>query len=297
MANSLDALYPGRVTPGDANYPGGSIKNETTPGSSNDGTPLDKEWANDREGFFQGILLEAGIVPNETTDTALSSQLLEAAKKVFSTAPVFTVITASDAAWEPNPLTKFIEFIVVGGGAGGGAVDGGGGSASFATSGSGAGWSIKTTNIIDATYNITIGAAGVGGAAGINDGTDGGTTTIVSASINVTAIGGIKGIGTGSSSGTTSSGGVLGGSSSGGDINQNGGWSTDAIQVAGSVVSKSRSGASYFGGGNEASEVTSAGTNATNYGEGGSSASSQNDATDRAGGDGFQGVVLVREYL
>ena len=92
MANNLSDLYPGRVTTPDANYPGGSIQNETTPTvpatpqspGSNDGTPLDKDWANDHEGFLQSLTSEAGITPSGTTDTALSSQRKDALKVIFA---------------------------------------------------------------------------------------------------------------------------------------------------------------------------------------------------------------------
>jgi len=43
----LDDKYPGRVEPSSAGYPDGSIKNETVPNSSDDGTPLDELWGND----------------------------------------------------------------------------------------------------------------------------------------------------------------------------------------------------------------------------------------------------------
>ncbi len=90
MAHRLEDLYPGRSVPADASYPGGSIQNETTPTvpatpitpGSNDGTPLDNVWANDKEGFFQGILDEAGIIADNTTDTVTTSQYRNALKVV-----------------------------------------------------------------------------------------------------------------------------------------------------------------------------------------------------------------------
>ena len=81
----LDNKYPGRVTPADANYTYGSVKNETVPNSSNDGTPLDELWGNDWEGLKQAIALEAGITPNDTPDTVLDCQSLIGLKQLLKT--------------------------------------------------------------------------------------------------------------------------------------------------------------------------------------------------------------------
>lgn len=77
MALELDSRYPGRFSPGDANYPQGSFKNRSAPGAL-DGSYLERDWANDKEGFFQRLMLVAGIAPNGSVDTALSSQYYNA---------------------------------------------------------------------------------------------------------------------------------------------------------------------------------------------------------------------------
>lgn len=77
---SVDDTYPGRVIPPNADYPEGSIKNETVPNSSDDGTPADRLWPNDFEGLKQAISRSCGIVPTapgNIPDTALSSQMLQ----------------------------------------------------------------------------------------------------------------------------------------------------------------------------------------------------------------------------
>lgn len=83
MALELDSRYPGRFNPGDADYPQGSFKNRTAPGAL-DGSYLEKDWANDKEGFFQRLMLVAGISPNGVADTALSSQYYDALLQVIS---------------------------------------------------------------------------------------------------------------------------------------------------------------------------------------------------------------------
>lgn len=83
MALELDSRYPGRFKPGDADYPQGSFKNRTAPGTL-DGSYLEKDWANDKEGFFQRLLLVAGISPNGGVDTALASQYYDALVQIIN---------------------------------------------------------------------------------------------------------------------------------------------------------------------------------------------------------------------
>lgn len=76
---NLEEQFSPRVNPADANYPFGSIKDNTSPGA-NYGTPLAAVWGNDWEGFAQAAMTEAGITPSGLPDTAQDSQLLEAVK-------------------------------------------------------------------------------------------------------------------------------------------------------------------------------------------------------------------------
>ena len=83
MALKIFEKFSPRANPADSNYPYGSIKNESVPGAK-DGTPLDASWGNDMGGFTDALLADAGIVPSGTADTAVSSQRLDALKKVSS---------------------------------------------------------------------------------------------------------------------------------------------------------------------------------------------------------------------
>ena len=80
---NLESEFSPRVNPADANYPFGSIKDNSSPGA-NDGTPLAAVWGNDWEGFAQAAMTEAGITPSGLPDTAQDSQLLDAVKAVTS---------------------------------------------------------------------------------------------------------------------------------------------------------------------------------------------------------------------
>ncbi len=80
MAIRLEDEYT-ESEPASADYPGGGFKNETISGLL-DGTPFEKAWANDLQGFFQKMLDSAGVTPSGTPDTVLVSQYFEAFRKM-----------------------------------------------------------------------------------------------------------------------------------------------------------------------------------------------------------------------
>ncbi|MGF6394299.1 hypothetical protein [Pseudomonas plecoglossicida] len=81
MALKLNERYPGRFGNPSAGYPQGSFKNRTTP-DAKDGSYLEKDWANDKEGFFQSLLSDAGIEANGSVDQVGSSQYFSALKQI-----------------------------------------------------------------------------------------------------------------------------------------------------------------------------------------------------------------------
>jgi hypothetical protein len=88
MAVDISTVFPaGKFNPVSGAYPTGSIKDETVPGSSDDGSPLSEKWGNDFEGFKQAVMREAGIdiSGSTTSDTALLSQILIGLKSVVPT--------------------------------------------------------------------------------------------------------------------------------------------------------------------------------------------------------------------
>lgn len=82
MALELSDRYPGRFNTPTAGYPQGSFKNRTTPDAL-DGSYLEKDWANDKEGFFQSLLSVAGIVANGTVDSVGDSQYYNALTSII----------------------------------------------------------------------------------------------------------------------------------------------------------------------------------------------------------------------
>lgn len=77
MAINPELQYPGKISPGDADYPYGSARNVTTPGDGT-GTPWEAAIVNDWIGFFQTMLTKTGIVPSGTPDNVNASQYYQA---------------------------------------------------------------------------------------------------------------------------------------------------------------------------------------------------------------------------
>lgn len=77
MALKLNERYPGRYNNPSADYPQGSFKNRTTP-TAKDGSYLEQDWANDKEGFFQSLLAMAVIEANGAVDKVGASQVFDA---------------------------------------------------------------------------------------------------------------------------------------------------------------------------------------------------------------------------
>lgn len=83
MALILPNRYPGRFNPPSTEYPQGSFKNRTAPGAL-DGSYLEQDWANDKEGFFQSLLDAAAIAPNDSVDEVGDSQYYTALQAVIA---------------------------------------------------------------------------------------------------------------------------------------------------------------------------------------------------------------------
>ncbi|WP_017903614.1 phage tail protein [Pseudomonas asplenii] len=94
MALKLNERYPGRFSNPSADYPQGSFKNRTTP-TSKDGSYLEKDWANDKEGFFQSLLSYAGITANGSVDKVGASQYFDA---LMAAIRKTTILTDTGAA-------------------------------------------------------------------------------------------------------------------------------------------------------------------------------------------------------
>ena len=84
MAIRVIDEFGSRANPPDASYPDGSLKNETNPGVSNDGSPLDSRVGNDWEGFKQSLLSGGGVSANGNPDSVSNPQILDSLKSIVA---------------------------------------------------------------------------------------------------------------------------------------------------------------------------------------------------------------------
>lgn len=242
-----------------------------------------------------GTAVPAGYIDGVTTiKYDLSNDRFELSGNAIGIVTI--TIVAASGAYSPPPNVRALEFIAIGGGGGGGGVDGQGANTGAAsTGGGGGGISIDFTASIESSYTIVIGAGGSGGAAGNNNGVAGGTTTVTSTGVNLSSTGGAGGAGQLATSVAQINGGAAGGSGSGGTLNLLGQPSLlSTVQVNGAIGSASLSGCSYLLG--SVQSVIGNGSNATIYGVGGGACLVAGVTDDYSGGDGADGVVIVKEY-
>lgn len=237
----------------------------------------------------------------DDSDSGLGvNNVKEAIDKLISGSSV-TVITASDSSWAPKANTKFIVFDATGAGGSGGSTAGGGTGTSATASGGGSGGrSVKSLENPSTTFNITIGAGGSVPSAGNNNGIAGGDTTIVDndtgSIVNISAGGGGGGQGVAGTASSNTRNGALGGTATGGDINTSGNSSATAMTVSGDNASLGNGAGSWMGGAS-LSEINGDGDSGGAPGAGGAGACSVDNSTNRVGGAGADGIVIITEFF
>lgn len=204
----------------------------------------------------------------------------------------------------PTPGAKKWLIKIVGGGGGGGGVAATSNSQQATATGGECGWyaELLLTNLA-ASYSCAIGAAGVGGAAGVNAGTAGGATSIANV---ISAPGGQSGAG-GAAQGSATS--VVGTSTYTGAPTVSAGTLLFSIapqrgdpQLAlGTGIGEQKGGSggdSPFGRGGRGGGGggTSAGGAGQGRGTGGGGASIAFSTQANKGGDGTAGMIMIEEY-
>jgi hypothetical protein len=216
----------------------------------------------------------------------------------FSIASQTVVTTTGTTTYTTPAGVKAILVEVVGGGAGGGSADGAASSAGAGGGGGAGGYAKKLYIFPASSYSVTVGTGGAGGVAQANGavGTNGNNSVFDTAGSPVTAFGGTGGGASGTAASTVAAvaGGAGGAVSTGGDLNCGGDSGEAGIRLAAAQEIGGNGGRSIFGGGGVGT-VNATGGNAPNYGGGGGGAGT-NGNTDRAGGNGAQGVIIVTEY-
>jgi hypothetical protein len=240
------------------------------------------------------------ILGNNTAGTANVSSLTIA--QVNTALGSFVSVNvqkfAASATYTPSAGMVWCSIEVWGGGGGGG---GGETTTSGSCGGGGAGGYDKlvaSAATIGASQSVTIGA---GGLAGSNTGGTGGTGGTTSVGALVQATGGTGGIGNTGSAGVAGGAGGVGSGGSYSATGQPGGPGPYANAVA--VWFTGAGGATSLGGNGASQIYTSgnisiAGANAVaNSGSGGSGAGFYGSSTQRAGGVGGSGYVVITEYI
>jgi hypothetical protein len=208
------------------------------------------------------------------------------------------ILTSGSGTYTPNIAANWLKIRIWGATGGGGGADGQDiGTVAIGGAGGVAGYLEKTILISTGeTFTYSVGAAGVGGAAGNNNGTAGGTTSFtgsISGTAQVTGSGGGSGK-LGTSSGNSGNSGT-GGVATGGDLNQNGARLV-AIRWNGGVQFGYSNNVCAFGG-DFVTATDSPGVNSTGVGVPGSGGQSIDTIANNAGGNGFSGRIIIEEYI
>lgn len=223
----------------------------------------------------------------------------------FSGRLLNTNIFKSSGKYIPTPGTKKIRVIASGGGGGGGGVPETTENQQ-ATAGAGlSGAFIEAFFEVDNDFevNVIIGAAGKGGGAGRNSGSEGGTTYFGSL---ITAPGGTGGGAGGASANTSYIQGISWGASptSSGTVlrafrcsaKTPGAMVISVKAVAGGTGGDTPLGSGGIGGASSSSFSGRGGGKAEGFGAGGGGACAPARSEAQSGGDGAPGIVIVEEY-
>jgi hypothetical protein len=215
----------------------------------------------------------------------------------YSTTVIYTINGSFTKASFPGIQAVFVRLVGGGGGSGGvGATAAG--QCACAGGGGGGGYAERfiLASALGASETVTIGVGGAGGAAGANNGVDGGTTSFGAI---MQGFGGNKGFGVASSGVTNSSNGGDGGAGNNGDVNVQGGAGTNGSWVAGgSPTGWGYGGASQFAG-TQRTTVNSANAGRPGIGFGGGASGALNYPSQvaQAGAAGSNGIVIVDVYV
>lgn len=211
---------------------------------------------------------------------------------------VQTLYYTNDGTFEKDnyPWLRAIRVKVQAGGGGGGGADATGpGAASMGAGGGGGGYaeSFLTVDALAASEIVTVGAGGAGGT-GANNGSKGGNSSFGSLVVAEGGAGG--GYVSGLTSNATFNGGGAGGVGIAGQLLTGGTAGEGATRIP-LIAFGGTGGSSMMGGGGRGGTTNANGASGQNYGGGGGGARNhENQATERTGGAGAPGIVIVELY-
>lgn len=258
------------------------------------------------QAYHANLTTYAGIAPSANVQSLLGSANYAAILALLGAiSSVAIQVFTSSGTYTPTSGMKYCIVECVGAGGGGGGVQSAGSPNAGGGGGGGAGGYARkrcTAADIGASKTVTVGAAGGGASAGFNTGSTGGATS-VGALVSANGGGGGSPGGANSQTGTGGAGGTASGdfgvAGAPGGIGD--GAATNAVNVQGGAGAPGP-----FGGGavaTLASNGTSTATNgnnapATGYGGGGGGAVfTAVGGSDRAGGNGAGGIVIITEFV
>lgn len=202
-----------------------------------------------------------------------------------------TVVFSSSGSYTWPADVKRIDVILTAAGGGGGGCNAENANQTFSGAGGGAGGTVFATiyatdnDAGPGTYTVTIGGGG-SGANGPGSGNNGGNSSFMT----LTALGGQGG----QWSGATNTAGGRGGSGSGGYKTEQGGDGSDG--QAGQALLAGNGASSYWGGGGRAGILIGNFGVCSGSGGGGAYDNSYSHTSGR-GGNGANGVLVIREYM
>lgn len=205
-----------------------------------------------------------------------------------------TQVFTATGTWTRPAGCRAVKVIVTGGGGGGGGTTTTvAGEGSEGACGGGGGTAIKfITRGLGSTETVTVGTGGTAGATGGGTGGNGNASSFGS---HCTGNSGSGASGAGATSGSTNAAGASGGTATGGDINITGGGGHNGRVLSGLPVSIGSGGCTLWGaGGAKRSNVNGAAGDA--YGSGGAGSVLAASQTQKTGGAGADGIVVVEEY-
>lgn len=266
-----------------SSYKGTVIASATTITIPTDGSYFEVTGSTDIENFLVAanrifiLRLASGSVTIYQSTALNTVQVVGTPGSGLGSTQVFT---SSDTWIHPDGLLRAEIIDVAAGGGGGGTpsnnnVGGAGG-------GGGTAFELIEAADLGSTETVTIGAGGIGGI-GSNPGTQGGTSSF---GAHNSATGGAGGINNGGDGG-------IGGVGVGGDTNIEGGGGTGNPGSDGSARGPA-GGSSTLGGG--ATGRIGNGLNGGNYGGGGAGGGG-NGGSSTDGGNGADGIIIVKEYF
>jgi hypothetical protein len=302
MALKRNERYPGRFNNPSTGHPQGAFQNRTSP-TSQDGSYLEADWANDWDGFFGSLLSGAGLSADGNVDAVGASQYYTALSTVIGNVSVGRLtgrrfITAS-GTYTPTSGTKSVIVECLGGGGGGGGCAANPASQASGGQGGGAGAygvGYFTTGFSGVT--LTIGTAGTAGTAGVNDGGAGGITSFGSLLSVSGGLGGKSGqtlglvaIGQTATNNISTITGANLYSVPGDD-----GWSGILAKTVSPGNISGKGASSRYGKGGSSVSTQGDGLAASGRGAGGSGGISYASGAAQAGGAGTAGIIVVWEY-